>query len=107
LGVTLSGGAVHAAVSAYDVRVHQWAEFFNTLASDWHSVTGELECESLEGHLRITATVDRLGHVALRVRLRGVASPTDWMAEDVITLELGQLDLVAAHARSFFGATES
>jgi len=105
LDVTLSGGAVHATVSAYDVRLHQWAEFFSTLASAWHSLPGELEHESLEGHVRIAATIDRLGHVALRVRLRGVTSPTDWMAEDVIALELGQLESIAAHARSFFRET--
>lgn len=102
LDITLSGGAVHASVSAYDVRFHQWAEFFATLASDWHSLSGELEHESLEGHLRLTATVDRLGHVTLRVRLCGGSSPTDWMAQDVIALEIGQLESIAARARSFF-----
>jgi hypothetical protein len=107
LDVTLSGGAVHATVSAYDVRLHQWADFFSTLASDWHSLPGQLELESLEGHLRLTATVDRLGHVAIRVRLRGVTSPTDWMAEDVVALELGQLDSIAARARAFFRSTET
>ena len=69
LDVTLSGGAVQATVNAYDVRLNQWTEFFNTLASDWHSLPAAFECESLEGHIRITATVDRLGHVALKVRL--------------------------------------
>jgi hypothetical protein len=107
LRVELSGGPVSASVSAYDVRLHHWAEFFTALASTWHSLSGNLlTCESLEGHVHLSATVDRLGHVSVKVRLRGMGSPTDWQAEDVIALEVGQLDAIAARARSFFSAHE-
>ena len=107
LQVTLSGGAVQASVNAYDVQLHHWGTFFAELASNWHSLDVPLQCGSIEGHVHLTANVDRLGHVALRVRLRGISAPTDWLAEDVVALEAGQLDSIAARARSFFGAPSS
>ena len=102
LSVSLSGGPVSASVNAYDVRLGHWAEFFATLASTWHSLSGPLDIESLEGHVRLSAAVDRQGHVSLSVRLRGVDSSTGWLAEDVIALEVGQLDSIAKAAFSFF-----
>jgi hypothetical protein len=56
------------------MRFHHWIEFFSTSATDWHSLNGELVAESFGGHLRLTAAVDRVGHVALRTQLRGVDS---------------------------------
>ncbi|MGC4091747.1 MAG: DUF6228 family protein [Polyangiaceae bacterium] len=100
LRVALSGGPVTASVIAYDVQLHRWADFFATLASDWRSLADNLEQESLEGHVCLTASVDRRGHVSLRVRLRGVDA--GWLAEGVIALEVGQLDAIAASARKFF-----
>jgi len=72
------------------------------LVRDWRGWAGEKSCESLEGHLRISATSDSLGHVSLRVELGDNQVPIDWRAETSLFLEAGQLESMAKGARSFF-----
>jgi hypothetical protein len=47
--------------------------------------------------------MDRLGHVALRVYLRGDTQGDGWRAEDTVYLEAGQLDAIASDAARYFG----
>ena len=69
--VALEGRPVFASVTVYDIEPQGWSEFFSGLAHDWRRWSGERSHESLEGHLQITASCDSLGHVSLRVILRG------------------------------------
>ena len=89
-----------ASVRVYDLEPAYWSGYFATLARNWRGWEGSKERESLEGHLRIVATTDSLGHISLRVYLRDVDS--DWRAEDVIVVEAGQLDSIAANAKNYF-----
>jgi hypothetical protein len=97
------GPTLSAAVDVYDIQPHRWALFFKDLATNWRGWEGAKTHESLEGHIRISCTADRLGHVTVRVYLRGDMQGSDWRAEDSIHLEAGQLDNLAAAARDYFG----
>src|SRR5262245_19683360 len=88
----LIGHPLSAAVEVYDIQPHQWARLFRDLAENWRGWQGDKGHESLEGHLRLSCTADRLGHVTVRVYLRGDILGSDWRAEDSIYLEAGQLE---------------
>lgn len=99
----LVGHPLSAAVEVYDIQPHRWTLFFRDLAENWKGWSGVKTHESLEGHLRVSCMTDRVGHVILRVHLRGDMQGSDWRAEDSIYLEAGQLDAVAAAAEEYFG----
>jgi hypothetical protein len=99
----LVGGPISAAVEVHDIQPQRWSLFFKDLAKHWNGWEGVKTHESLEGHLRVACTTDRLGHVTVRVYLRGDMQASDWRAEDSIHLEAGQLDAVAADAQDYFG----
>ena len=101
--VTLHTTALTAAVTVHDIQPPSWSRFFASLAREWEGWQGEKTHESLEYHLRISATMDSVGHVALRVTLRGDVSENNWRAEDTLFLEAGQLERLSRHARNFFG----
>jgi hypothetical protein len=101
--VTLKGKAVEASDQVYDRYAPGWTELFESLAQDWRGWEGERALESLEGQLRVSCTSDRLGHVRLRVTMRGDLGRSDWMAESTIYLEAGQLADLAQRARAYFG----
>jgi hypothetical protein len=101
--VRLYGGGVDASERVYDHLAYRWAEFFAGLARDWRGWDGERAVESLEGQLKVSCTADRLGHLALRVEMRGDPSGSDWRAIDTISLEAGQLEDIAYRAKQHFG----
>lgn len=81
-------------------------KFCRELAEDWRGWEGKRSWKSLEGELELSATSDRLGHVTLEVRL-DEGAPFQWRVYGVISLDAGQLDGIAAAARTFcslFGA---
>ncbi len=75
-------------------------EFWHELADDWRGWEGTRSWRSLEGDLELSATSDRLGHVALEVRL-DEGAPYQWRMHGTIALEAGQLDSIATAARTF------
>jgi hypothetical protein len=101
--VALLGDRMSANLDVYDVQPHQWTAFFTDLADHWKGWTGEKTHESLEGHLRVSCTMDRIGHVELRVQLRGDTAGAGWRAEDTVYLAAGQLDAIARAAATYFG----
>jgi len=74
--------------------------FWRDLAENWRGWEGTRSWRSLEGDLELSATSDRLGHVALEVRLMEGA-PFQWRVQGKISLEAGQLGRIAAAARTF------
>ena len=74
--------------------------FWRDLAENWRGWEGTRSWQSLEGELELSATSDRLGHVALQVRL-DEGAPSRWRAYGTISLEAGQLDSIAAAAKTF------
>ena len=74
--------------------------FWRDLAENWRGWEGTRSWQSLEGDLELSATSDRLGHVALEVRLEEGA-PFQWRVHGKISLDAGQLDRMAAAARTF------
>jgi hypothetical protein len=99
----LSSLPLSAEVKVYDIRPDRWGTFFNELAENWRGWKGVKDHESLEGHLRMEATSDSLGHINLRISIRGVEVGDLWLAESSISLESGQLADVARNALAFFG----
>jgi hypothetical protein len=79
------------------------AEWFCELAESWRGWQGERQWESMEHELRLVATNDRRGHIALGIQLRSGFSDYDWSVAATIMVDAGQLEGVAKHAVSFFG----
>ncbi|MBZ5638858.1 MAG: DUF6228 family protein [Acidobacteriia bacterium] len=105
--VALSGGALNAIFRAYDNRLDGIAKFFESMAAETNGWTGNKSWGSLEAHLSMNATTDRLGHVYLQVILRDCDDPAEWRVEATVLLEFGQLESVAKAARRVFGASAS
>jgi hypothetical protein len=101
--VQLSGGGVEASERVWDHMPQNWSRFFQAMAESWRGWDGERVIESLEGQLRLSCTTDRLGHVAVRVHLRGDMGGSDWRAEDTVYVEAGQLEDIARRAQQYFG----
>jgi hypothetical protein len=101
--VSLVSTPLSASVRVYDIQPQGWSEFFSDLAASWKGWSGVKERESLEGHLKLIATADALGHISLRVKLRDVIPGADWRAEGILVVEAGQLYAIAAHAKAYFG----
>src|SRR5215467_15086934 len=83
--VALTSAVLSATVKAYDIQPTRWSGFFAELAENWKGWTGEKTMESLEHHLKLTATADSLGHVSLVVQLRDVLPGSDWRAQGLLT----------------------
>lgn len=100
--VALEDRLLSASVAVYDIQPQSWSKFFASLARDWRGWSDEKSHESLEGHLRVSATSDSLGHVSLRVVLRDDFGGSNWRVEDTLFLEAGQLERIAKEAGQFF-----
>lgn len=99
---SFSSHSVSATVLVYDIQPEKWSDLFLEMAKTWKGWEGEKDCESLEGHLRLEATTDALGHVRLTIRLRGLEIDK-WSAESSIILEAGQLEVLSSRARAYLG----
>ena len=99
----LVGPSLSASVEVYELHFQRWAGFFRDLARDWRGWDGERVVESTEGHLRLSCSADRLGHVSICVGLAGDWGPSAWQAQATVSLDAGSLDEVALRARQFFG----
>jgi hypothetical protein len=76
------------------------AQLFAEAARDWKGWEGQKVWESLEGEFRMELTMDRLGQVALRVRIRsGPGGPDPWEHTAELAMEAGQLEAIARDAR--------
>lgn len=100
----LVGPAVTATVRVYEHGSDFVPRFFAELAESWRGWDGEKDWESVESHIALTATADRLGHVSLRVILRDPFAPAAWRAEATLLIEAGQLEALAASAGRVFTA---
>jgi hypothetical protein len=78
--------------------------FWRDLAENWRGWKGPRSWHSLEGDLHLSATSDRLGHVALEVCLEKDA-PFQWRVHGKMSLDAGQLDRIAVAARTFCART--
>ena len=101
--VRLGGGGVEASERVWDHLPQNWSRFFQSMAESWRGWEGERKLESLEGQLCVACTTDRVGHISVRVKLRGDMGGSDWRAEDTLYLEAGQLDELARRAKEYFG----
>ena len=96
--VRASGLEAKAPVSSY--LSTGFGEFFAELAREWKGWRGTKQWASLEGELVLRAESDRTGHIGLEVHLHDGA-PARWTVETGFSLEAGQLDRIAAEARTF------
>ncbi|HOD80160.1 MAG TPA: DUF6228 family protein [Phycisphaerae bacterium] len=91
-----------ACVHVYADYSPDLASFFADLAVNWRDWANAREWVSQEGELRLSATHDGRGHIALSVVLCN-GTPCRWSAEAVIHTEAGLLDRIAADCREFVG----
>jgi len=99
----LAGGPVEASVDVYDMCPEAWTKLFEDMAQRWRGWDGTLEHASLEGHVNVSCTGSRTGHVEVRVELSGDPGGADWQAANTLYLEAGQLEELARQAREYFG----
>jgi Family of unknown function (DUF6228) len=78
-------------------------KLFADMARQWRGWKGELSWSSLDSEMTLACSRDRLGHVAIRVRLRPRHMPYDWQVEATVMTEAGQLEAIAKRATLFFG----
>jgi hypothetical protein len=95
--------SVTASVEVYDVHPENWSALFSGLADNWQGWIGAQEHGSLEGHLHLSCTCDKTGHIGVRVQLRGDMFGSDWRVDVTLAVEAGQLERIAQEARSYFG----
>jgi len=75
------------------------SRLFADAAEEWRVWKEPKVWESLEGELRIELSIDRLGHVAVAVRVRSDPGGSDpWRLDAELGLDAGQLDGVAREA---------
>jgi len=76
---------------------------FEKLAAHMRPWQGAESWSSLEGEFSLVATCSTSGHVHFRAELWGQpGAPEEWRVSAGITSELGQLQSIAAAARTFF-----
>lgn len=77
--------------------------FIDELAREWRGWDGVKDCHSLEGHLSLSATADRLGHVSVEARIQADPLGEQWIATALLQLEAGSsTDRLARQFRTFF-----
>jgi hypothetical protein len=85
------------------------AEYFEGLAADWRGWDGERVWNSIEGEFRHEARHNRVGYVALIVRLRKFAwshnEGGDWEAAATIAIEPGHLAEIAGAVAALLAGT--
>jgi uncharacterized protein DUF6228 len=102
---SLRGPDLAASVEVYDQNASQVVRFFEELGDKWWNGWSEEKAyTSLEGHLELKATRDKLGHIFIRVVLHDRLGRGDWMAGATLELEAGQLPEIAATVQRAFGS---
>jgi hypothetical protein len=79
------------------------ASLFARMAANPTGWPDELVWESQEGEMGLRCSMNRNGHVFLRVSLRSGPTRRDWSVEATVTAEAGQLGDLARRAADFFG----
>ncbi len=102
--VTLTGPGLSASRRLYalDEPVDSIARLFTEMAQQWTGWPGALTWSAIDGEISLRCTIDRAGHVAIRVDLRRSALDEDWSVEGTIAAEAGQLEAIAREAEAFF-----
>jgi hypothetical protein len=90
-----------------NARVYAYAsaslpELFDEMAAQWRGWSEAKRWKSLEGELELSFTVDRMGHVAVSVRLAESLYPDSWRVQATALVEAGQLESLAKSVRNFF-----
>jgi hypothetical protein len=101
----LSLKTMRAEVRVYAYGAQGLASLFEDMAREWRGWSGTKGWDSLEGEIKLAATHDGLGHIALEVEM-GPPSE-EWRARGTIMLEAGALDLPARRLTRFLAASRS
>jgi hypothetical protein len=100
--VNLTGPNFHGDCSVYAYEpVAHLSGFFRDMATSWRGWQGKKEWSSLEGELKLAATIDSTGHISLLVRLRSGPNPFNWTISAVLLLEAGSLEQIAGQVERF------
>ena len=98
----LNSKSLTATVKVYDHLPQRFREFFGQIAQDWRGWSGAREYESLEPMLKISATHNNIGRISFEGSLSaGAETMFDWTASQVLTVDPGAADSIAANAAEF------
>lgn len=101
--VSIKGDQLSATSNVCDIHPESWGKLFADIAENWQGWEGEKILESLEGHLKLTIKSNALGNIKVCVLLRNIDIGTEWLVENSVYLEAGQLTSIATDAKIFFG----
>jgi len=101
--VTVRGPDLNASGKVWNGVGQSLGDFFADLALSWRGWEGSRGWSSLEGEFTLAAVIDRTGHVQLTAVLQ-VRLPALWKVQLELVVEAGQLDHLAAEAKSLEGA---
>jgi hypothetical protein len=99
LSVLMRGPGLRAEANVDHLAGNQLDRYFADLAAAWQGWSGAREWLSMAGEFRLSATMDRAGHVALVASLLQILGI--WTATVTVSTESGQLDQLARNARAF------
>ena len=100
--VSIKGHDLTASTSkVYIYEPKHLTGFFADLAANWKGWKGEKAWNSIEEDFAITATSDRLGHIALKVTLKSGPYGDDWAIEACIYVEAGQMEEIAKRVKKY------
>jgi hypothetical protein len=75
---------------------------FSEMAANWRGWAGVKEWAALDDDLRLSATADRTGHIALEVTMRACGTAADWQLVATLHLEAGQLESLSRGMSDLF-----
>ena len=102
LQVSITGHDLSASSSEiYLYGAEHLAHFFEDLAANCKGWEGEKEWSSIEEDFKLTASTDRLGHIALKIKLRSGQYSQDWEVETGIDVDAGQIEQIAKEIKRF------
>jgi len=80
-----------------------FARLFQEMARDWRGWDDVRKWATLEGEVELGFSIDRLGHVTVRIRML-LDAVRAWRVEATVMLESGYLDELARQAATFAGS---
>ena len=104
--VRLESGRLSISTSVYSYAppgFHDFAGFFEHLASFPEPWIGELKWETIEEEFSISASCSALGQATFTIFLEDNECPEPWSAKTDLVLDFGQLASMATAARKLFG----
>jgi Family of unknown function (DUF6228) len=99
--VTVEAVDIRAEMRVSSYMASSLATYFANLArASWNGWSGEWIWATLEEDLRLSASIDRTGHIKLRYEMRPNRPEFDWSIHGAVELEVGRMEAIAQQAKA-------